>query len=46
MIFEEALRRATNLRAVVVECERNPIPAVLPLLRRVAGSWAREGEAA
>lgn len=38
-IFEEALRRATNLRAVVVECERNPIPAVLPLLHRVAGSW-------
>lgn len=38
-IFEEALRRATHLRAVVVECERNPIPAVLPLLRRVAGSW-------
>lgn len=38
MIFEEALRRATNLRAVVVECERNPIPAVLPLLRRVAGA--------
>ena len=30
----------------VVECERNPIPAVLPLLRRVAGSWARAGEAA
>lgn len=38
-IFAEALRRATNLRAVVVECERNPIPAVLPLLQRVAGSW-------
>jgi uncharacterized protein (UPF0276 family) len=45
-IFEEALRRATSLRAVVVECERNPIPAVLPLLRRVAGQWARAGEAA
>jgi uncharacterized protein (UPF0276 family) len=45
-IFEEAVRRATNLRAVVVECERNPIPAVLPLLRRVAGEWARAGEAA
>jgi uncharacterized protein (UPF0276 family) len=45
-IFEEAVRRATSLRAVVVECERNPIPAVLPLLRRVAGEWARAGEAA
>jgi uncharacterized protein len=42
-IFEEALRRATNLRAVVVECERNPIPAVLPLLQRVSASWGRAG---
>jgi uncharacterized protein len=39
-IFEEALRRATNLRAVVVECERNPIPAVLPMLQRVASAWS------
>lgn len=38
-IFEQARRRATNLRAVVVECERNPIPAVLPLMQRVASSW-------
>ncbi len=35
-IAQTALRRASNLRAVVVECERNPIPAVLPLFARVA----------
>lgn len=38
-IFEAAIARAPNLRAVVVECERNPIPAVLPLFRRVAAAW-------
>jgi uncharacterized protein (UPF0276 family) len=38
-IFEAAIGRARNLRAVVVECERNPIPAVLPLMQRVASSW-------
>lgn len=38
-IFEGALARAKNLRAVVVECERNPIPAVLPLFERVASAW-------
>ncbi|MEZ4381904.1 MAG: DUF692 family protein [Nannocystaceae bacterium] len=30
-ITEAAIERATNLKAVVVECERNPIPAVVPL---------------
>lgn len=35
-IATEAVARATNLRAVVVECERNPIPATLPLFARVA----------
>ncbi|MCA9659766.1 MAG: DUF692 family protein [Myxococcales bacterium] len=30
-ITEAAIERAKNLRAVVVECERNPIPAVVPL---------------
>ena len=30
------MRLATNLRAVVVECERNPIPATLPLFAEVA----------
>jgi uncharacterized protein len=34
-IVEAALARAVNLRAVVVECERNSIPAVLPLFRQV-----------
>ncbi len=34
-IAQVAMRRASNLRAVVVECERNPIPAVLPLFARV-----------
>lgn len=38
-IFAAARSRAKHLRAVVVECERNPIPAVLPLLQRVAESW-------
>jgi len=35
-IARAALARARNLRAVVVECERNPLPAVLPLFTRVA----------
>ncbi len=35
-IAREAVARATNLRAVVVECERNPIPRTLPLFARVA----------
>ena len=35
-IARAALARAGNLRAVVVECERNPLPAVLPLFARVA----------
>jgi uncharacterized protein len=39
-IFEAAVARASNLRAVVVECERNPIAAVLPIFERVAGIWA------
>jgi uncharacterized protein (UPF0276 family) len=35
-IAVEAARRAVNLRAIVVECERNSIPAVLPLFERAA----------
>jgi len=35
-IARAALERANNLRAVVVECERNPIAAVLPLFAQVA----------
>jgi len=37
-IAEVALRRAGQLRAVVVECERNPLSAVLPLFTRVAAA--------
>lgn len=39
-IFEAAVARAKNLRAVVVECERNPIAAVLPIFERVAAVWS------
>lgn len=35
-IAAEALARGRNVRAVVVECERNPIAAVAPLFARVA----------
>ncbi|MBL9105216.1 MAG: DUF692 family protein [Myxococcales bacterium] len=35
-IAEYAVARARNLRAVVVECERNPIPAALPLFARAS----------
>ena len=34
-LLEHILPRAPNLRAVVVECERNPLSACLPLLGRV-----------
>jgi uncharacterized protein (UPF0276 family) len=34
-IAAAAIERAVNLRAVVVECERNPIAAVAPLFARV-----------
>ena len=34
-ISQAAIARAPNLRAVVVECERNPISAVVPLFRAV-----------
>ena len=36
--FDWLAPRARNLKAVVVECERNPIAACLPLLERVAGT--------
>ncbi len=35
-IVDHVAARAPNLKAVVVECERNPIHAVLPLFRQVA----------
>lgn len=34
-IFEHIVSHAPNLRAVVVECERNPLAACLPLMSRV-----------
>lgn len=37
-IARHALERASQLRAVVVECERNPLAAVLPLFERVAAA--------
>lgn len=36
VIVEAAIARAQNLRAVVVECERNPLEAALPLFAAVA----------
>lgn len=38
-IFEAALARSSELRAVVFECERNPLEACLPGLRKLAGMW-------
>lgn len=39
-VLEEILPRAANLRAVVYECERNPIAAVAPHFRRLAAALA------
>jgi uncharacterized protein (UPF0276 family) len=39
-LFEHACARATHLRAVVVECERNPIAAVAPIFERVHAQWS------
>lgn len=45
-ITEAVLRGATNLKAVIVECERNPIDAVLPVFNALAARLAalRPGE--
>ncbi|MEZ6197006.1 MAG: DUF692 family protein [Planctomycetota bacterium] len=40
-IFELVLERASNLKAVVLECEHNAREAVLPLFERVAADLAR-----
>ena len=43
-IFEYCLERSGNLRAIVFECERNPIPKVLPTFERLGAAWrARPG---
>jgi uncharacterized protein (UPF0276 family) len=36
-ILEAVLPRAPNLRALVYECERNPLPRVIPVFERLAG---------
>lgn len=41
-IAAEAARRAPNLKAIIVECERNPIPAVLPIFARAQALLAPE----
>lgn len=38
-LFEHVAARAPNLRAVVLECERNTIAGVLPLYERLARAW-------
>lgn len=44
-ILDLVLARASNLRAIVFECERNPIPSVLPIFERLNAAWdARAGE--
>lgn len=35
-IFRYVAQRAENLKAVVVECERNPLPVCLPMMRQTA----------
>lgn len=35
-IFRHVARRAENLKAVVIECERNPLSACLPMMRQTA----------
>ncbi len=38
-ILEHVVPRAPNLKAVVVECERNPIDDCLPGFERIARAW-------
>lgn len=38
-IFEHAAPRAANLKAVVFECERNPLARCLDGFARIAGTW-------
>ncbi len=44
-ILEAVLPRAPNLRALVLECERNRVEDVLPLYARLADAWPRAREA-
>jgi uncharacterized protein len=38
-IFDYIVARAPHLKAVVFECERNPLEACLPGFERIASSW-------
>lgn len=40
-LLEAVIPRATSLRAVVVECERNAVHEILPLMRRVRQAVSR-----
>ncbi len=40
-IFEWVVARAPNLKAVVLECERNPLSACLPAFERIDSVWSR-----
>jgi uncharacterized protein (UPF0276 family) len=40
-IVEHVLARAPNLKAIFIECERNPADAVRPLFDRVRALWPR-----
>jgi hypothetical protein len=39
-IAEHLAAHAPNLKAVVIECERNPIDVVRPLFGETAARWA------
>ncbi|MDP6945996.1 MAG: DUF692 family protein, partial [Myxococcota bacterium] len=39
-IFDHIVSRAPNLKAVVFECERNPLAACLPGFERIASVWS------
>jgi uncharacterized protein (UPF0276 family) len=45
-LLDAVLAGASNLRAVVVEAERNPLPSVLPLFERVKAALGRGDRAA
>lgn len=40
LIFAEVVKRAPNLKAVVFECERNPLAACVPGFEKIAAVWS------
>lgn len=38
-LFDHIVARAPNLKAIVFECERNPLEACLPGFERIASAW-------